>query len=239
MGTHRKSTRIEFFGYASAAALIVLALVSYLRVLNLEIHLKDSYEFGMGGGCVYFARLDPFFIRPPRPTDWGIRIGEDHWEYQPWNARFFFSIPTSVLFCLTFGSAFAVSYWRRVEAARTRHRAEGLRIRIVRGIGLFPFALVPSLIIASGVVTVFAGRNWLQWDIAIVAFAIVAGVSTFFMLRFADIKLPPTEGEVSRCCDCGYDLTGNESGRCPECGSATRAPSAPPPPNQAETPPIR
>lgn len=30
----------------------------------------------------------------------------------------------------------------------------------------------------------------------------------------------------SRCAYCGYDLTGNVSGRCPECGTAIEAPSA-------------
>ncbi|GMU83923.1 MAG: hypothetical protein AMXMBFR47_37930 [Planctomycetota bacterium] len=239
MGTRQKSTRFEFIGYASSAALIVLALVSWLRVLNLEIHLKESYEFGMGGGCVYFARLDPFFIRPPRPTGWGIRVGEDHWEYQPWNARFFFSIPTSVLFCLTFGPAFAFSYRRRVLAAQTLRKSERMQSRIARATALFPFALVPSFVIAAGVVTVFAGRSWPQSDIAIVAFATVAGIMTFLMLRFADMKLMPIENDCGHCASCGYDLTGNESGRCPECGSTTPSQRASPPPNRAESPQIR
>lgn len=41
----------------------------------------------------------------------------------------------------------------------------------------------------------------------------------FFLDRFAPITR-------SKCIECGYDLTGNTSGRCPECGGATEPPLA-------------
>jgi hypothetical protein len=35
------------------------------------------------------------------------------------------------------------------------------------------------------------------------------------------VWLWPTHVRADQCCRCGYDLTGNTSGRCPECGTAT------------------
>ncbi len=45
---------------------------------------------------------------------------------------------------------------------------------------------------------------------------LLAGVTTS-MLLYRDRRYPP-----GHCCKCGYDLTGNVSGLCPECGQATR-----------------
>lgn len=42
--------------------------------------------------------------------------------------------------------------------------------------------------------------------------------------RYADS--PVFGGHDLRCRSCGYDLTGNTSGRCPECGAATGVPTA-------------
>jgi len=33
-------------------------------------------------------------------------------------------------------------------------------------------------------------------------------------------RMPPDRGGRGRCAQCGYDLTGNMSGTCPECGTA-------------------
>lgn len=37
-----------------------------------------------------------------------------------------------------------------------------------------------------------------------------------------DVVVCPTCGKIVRCGSCGYDLTGNVSGTCPECGTAIR-----------------
>jgi hypothetical protein len=51
--------------------------------------------------------------------------------------------------------------------------------------------------------------------LAILTLWLVAALAVWF--RFG--KSTPDDG---RCKRCGYDLTGNLSGRCPECGTATR-----------------
>jgi predicted RNA-binding Zn-ribbon protein involved in translation (DUF1610 family) len=112
---------------------------SYCSVLNVEIHANNSYEVGVGAGRLYLARLNPAFIRPARPRGWGMRRGEDHWDYRPWQARFFVDVPL-----------------------------------------------------------------WPAWLLIVPL--------TVIMFR-RDRALPERF-----CSECGYDLTGNVTGRCPECG---------------------
>lgn len=48
----------------------------------------------------------------------------------------------------------------------------------------------------------------------------------------AIILVPTTKGFPPGHCEfCGYDLTGNQSGRCSECGALTAGTAAPAPPN--------
>ena len=137
---------------ALTGSLFVTCLIvgSHCSVLNVEIHATNSYELGIGAGRLYLARLSPFSVQPARPRGWGIRRGEDHWDYRPWQARFFVDVPLWPVWVL----------------------------------------LVP--------ITVIMFRR--------------------------DRPAP-----LSVCRNCGYNLTGNVSGRCPECGkecSTTAAPRA-------------
>jgi hypothetical protein len=46
--------------------------------------------------------------------------------------------------------------------------------------------------------------------------SVIIGVPAAF-LWYRDRRIPP-----GRCQRCGYNLTGNVSGRCPECGTAVK-----------------
>jgi len=60
------------------------------------------------------------------------------------------------------------------------------------------------------------GRTWLS-SLSSYLVAVLAGVlHVYKALQQAEVKSRTTEGH---CTACGYDLTGNESGVCPECGT--------------------
>lgn len=58
----------------------------------------------------------------------------------------------------------------------------------------------------------------LPWTVLLLA-TVVAGWPTYLLLRRIRFKIAASEGSV--CDKCGYNLTGNVSGVCPECGCRT------------------
>ncbi len=79
---------------------------------------------------------------------------------------------------------------------------------------LFMFPLIGTLL---GALTMMGGRrlgdNWARTDVV--------------WLKYA--TRPPFVPEGRYCLSCGYDLTGNVSGRCPECGTLIESPEKVPP----------
>ena len=74
------------------------------------------------------------------------------------------------------------------------------------------------------------------WDLLVLvtgqvgAGLLVVGVVGFVFLAWVYTWLFQPSGTEEKsfprgcCSDCGYDLTGNQSGRCPECGKRIRPP---------------
>lgn len=63
-----------------------------------------------------------------------------------------------------------------------------------------------------------AGWKWWHWEAAMplwLAFVLTASTTCFLWYR--DRRMPP-----GNCQNCGYDLMGNVSGRCPECGMVAK-----------------
>lgn len=62
---------------------------------------------------------------------------------------------------------------------------------------------------------------WLGW-------LVVALMATSGAAAWTDRLLKRALTRASRCSTCGYDLTGNVSGRCPECGTEIKQRATPP-----------
>ena len=56
--------------------------------------------------------------------------------------------------------------------------------------------------------------------VSVVVWVIIVGVSLPLVRLGLRIGQPPVyDDDVPHCCECGYNLTGNVSGACPECGT--------------------
>lgn len=98
--------------------------------------------------------------------------------------------------------------WKRCCARAARHRVKWL---------MFP--LMFALFVSGSLLHRYAGAGWPAW--VRIAFpssvaAVVGAGYAVFLIRTARRYLP---AELpGHCRGCGYDLAGNVSGVCPECG---------------------
>ena len=86
-----------------------------------------------------------------------------------------------------------------------------------------------AVMVALGVVLhgLPAQGNLFSW--LLVRWVVISVVMGLFSIAFARYAVTLLRAELrhaaTMCClNCGYDLTGNESGTCPECGTQRRAP---------------
>lgn len=94
-----------------------------------------------------------------------------------------------------------------------------------RGHARWPwFLVIAGLLFVIPYLVVFPYRTsrdypWMFKVARQVALAIpVPMIFGLWLMHTAAIRLEPRAGDGRRCLECGYDLTGNTSGRCPECG---------------------
>ncbi len=97
-----------------------------------------------------------------------------------------------------------------------RHKRRPIPNRDVVRIGawtLFAFALGVK---CAPYFEVFAARHWYAKEVA----SICAMIFSLLAILYATFRmsLNRQSPEQLQCCSCGYNLTGNTSGRCPECG---------------------
>lgn len=111
--------------------------------------------------------------------------------------RLFFDLPNFAV-SIVVGLAFGI-----VNAQRA------LRLAWVFGIGMFVAQAVPAFL-----------SNRSEWYFCLLNLAhVVLPVTTAAVwLRLVQVKQP------GLCQECSYDLTGNESGVCPECGTEVESP---------------
>jgi hypothetical protein len=102
-------------------------------------------------------------------------------------------------------------------------RSEAYSVLKCAGVALFLMLL--AFYAVSGWVRVVDSRRPAEWDYHALYFcgvpppiplALVAIATAVFWWRDAKRDIPP-----GHCRKCGYNLTGNVSGRCPECGAPT------------------
>lgn len=95
------------------------------------------------------------------------------------------------------------------ETTRARRTARSLLVLVlvVAAVAGACFVAVPVFL-----------KTWpLTLAAAAVGFAFAAGI----LVRSVKRDLPAARRKHGLCAYCGYDLTGNVSGVCPECGSST------------------
>ena len=131
--------------------------------------------------------------------------------------------------CLVVLAAWAISTWRRVGYWRNKYEfreAEGQYYVYVSGgvlsfgcenIGHPPGFCIEAAMRGAGLI----GPAWVRFKgmtIIVVPLWLLLTTSAIptALLWYRDRRLPK-----GHCQDCGYDLTGNESGICPECGQST------------------
>lgn len=78
--------------------------------------------------------------------------------------------------------------------------------------------LFHRLVVVSVIVAIFAREPWL---LALAALYLPIAVVDFFLSEDRRRGVLGLERGRFVCMRCGYDLTGNETGRCPECGLYT------------------
>lgn len=231
-------------GILICTILIVLGVASFNSTINAEIHLRDSYELGVGFGGIYFAKLAS--VRP-RPSGWGVRSGEDYDDFRPWAAKFYFDLPISIPFglasaCILVGARRPLSCSRCGRVSRRaneiRCRACNVTIRrerhsrreslLLAGATL-PLWVVPALLVSHGVISLFGfGATWIQTDFRVAVWSAIGGVLTYLPIRMI-YDVQRWQAVDASCANCGYSLTGNVSGNCPECGVAICAHQSGPP----------
>ena len=78
----------------------------------------------------------------------------------------------------------------------------------------------------------FVGKNraWIEGAIYAVLWSPITMIGSWIVAKVAYALFGPVhvvESDNSVYCPCGYNLTGNTTGRCPECGYLTDNPPAP------------
>ena len=92
---------------------------------------------------------------------------------------------------------------------------------LVRPLGLFPLFALPTMCVLWFLVRFKAGRFFsLGGVIALGYWAAFGVLLVLFARQAAERRRREKRRLMGLCVQCGYDLTGNVSGVCPECGRA-------------------
>jgi hypothetical protein len=128
-----------------------------------------------------------------------------------------FSITTIVLFAAV-PTTIACQYWK--SDANDPQRQELIApIAITVGLGSVGFYIFNGLFfqVCLDLFVVFIGGCLVTYGICYLTTRIAEPL-------LAQVRRFVPEGATDICMQCGYDLTGNVSGRCPECGTARQCP---------------
>lgn len=117
-----------------------------------------------------------------------------------------------------------VGLWTDRRIRRRRAYVHPVRLVVVTG-AWYALVNVSGLLLAPVAYRVLypgAPWSWLAtWSLAQLSFALLP------IVVMASLIIAAVQGGRLRregCCECGYDLTGNVSGVCPECGTPAKKP---------------
>jgi hypothetical protein len=130
-----------------------------------------------------------------------------------------FTLWTGAALSVLVGAVFVASAWWQVAFQVPTSR--GPAMYVVAGSVMFTtdqMLTVPVSVAQSGYGLSrwngWGGEFWRYLELPLYAVFAAAAIPTLFVWRFWPKPVKPGH------CRCGYDLTGNVSGRCPECGKA-------------------
>ncbi|OWY70048.1 hypothetical protein B7486_17245 [cyanobacterium TDX16] len=136
--------------------------------------------------------------------------------------------------CILLSTASALSFWRGIGYFRGALQIEMIDGGLIVGANTIDDSMFSGFAVTSrslpnhGLLTQLhdflsmptlvsqranGSTYWIAFGPFILALVLVAGLAHFFSRR----RIPS-----GHCHQCGYDLTGNESGRCPECGASVK-----------------
>jgi hypothetical protein len=203
-----------------SVAVVVLWVRSYFRL--------DEFRFGTANGwltcvCSYDGRLQFLSLTGwPRsePPRWRSALPETDFDYRP-------SLPPAVDFSAAAGDI-ATGTWSGGEGVghgyarcRTFYSTDGTPAPVGK------FSYGPSVPVGKQRITVRwrTINHWtLTWALLVLPALWLVQRGT---RRAARYFLMIQRGAAGRCLSCGYNLTGNTSGVCPECGTAAAAENPP------------
>ena len=85
-------------------------------------------------------------------------------------------------------------------------------------------AVLALVLLTAGACYVAAPVFRATWPLTLVTLAVGLSFAGVIFARAAKRELPAYRRKLGMCAACGYDLTGNVSGVCPECGNASVRP---------------
>jgi hypothetical protein len=74
---------------------------------------------------------------------------------------------------------------------------------------------------AGRTITTFVSFRY--WELAVPYWSLVSLAAAWLAARLVVVRRRRARSRAGACHGCGYDLTGNVSGTCPECGAAVKA----------------
>jgi hypothetical protein len=124
---------------------------------------------------------------------------------------------TGTTLCVLIAAAFVVSAWWWVDVElRTPY---GTGMRVVAGEVRFPGGIGPEVVRHGYGLILWNSWYFSGTSLEVPLYAVFAAVAVPTLLAWRFWPKPIKPGH----CRCGYDLTGNTSGVCPECGQRFEA----------------
>lgn len=202
------ATLVSVFSGFGLGIEVAELVVEHGQVEIRWLYDEDSWELGLGVGAI--LQRPSFSLRLPGYEQSGI-LGGYGWKTKWWSLRSPVWLP-----CIPLGlvCGFLMLWTRGSEIELSPGR-------ILRLLLALTVALVVGLMVATAVCSLTSRlpKTFALGNVALRVLVPIA-VSTWpARLAYRWIARPRPRPAGARCKSCGYNLTGNVSGVCPECGA--------------------
>ena len=111
------------------------------------------------------------------------------------------------------------------DAARRSALEAALSSRNRYGVNSHPEVVGMLLLVPAGALLLSLGTSWLVWTMPVLIPICACTLGALAYRARVRRSLRDMLAKLERFCRCGYNLTGNVSGRCPECGQEVALPA--------------